>query len=161
MAGLGFLLVFWVLAGACQRHGVGVFLLCNSSSSLPRPRAPANGWPGFPFGFLGAGSRLPKARRGRVYCAIHHHQHCLALAPPSPTCQKNDRRYTRTANANAIGDLAVANTDKANAVNNLIANAVKANAVNGGCVKPWRSLRQKTPLRQRPMECSPRVRHQF
>ena len=33
MAGLVFLLVFWVLAGACQRHGVGAFLLCNSSSS--------------------------------------------------------------------------------------------------------------------------------
>ena len=33
MAGLVFLLVFWVLAGACQRHGVGGFLLCNSSSS--------------------------------------------------------------------------------------------------------------------------------
>ena len=32
MAGLVFLLVFWVLAGACQRHGVGGFLLCNSSS---------------------------------------------------------------------------------------------------------------------------------
>ena len=27
MAGLVFLLVFWVLAGACQRHGVGGFLL--------------------------------------------------------------------------------------------------------------------------------------
>ena len=25
MAGLGFLLVFWVLAGACQRHGIGGF----------------------------------------------------------------------------------------------------------------------------------------
>ena len=36
MAGLVFLLVFWVLAGACQRHGVGGFLLCNSSSSSPR-----------------------------------------------------------------------------------------------------------------------------
>ena len=33
MAGLVFLLVFWVLAGACQRHGVGGFLLCNSSLS--------------------------------------------------------------------------------------------------------------------------------
>jgi len=33
----------------------------------PPPRAPANGRPGFPFGFLGAGGRLPKARRGRVY----------------------------------------------------------------------------------------------
>ena len=27
MAGLVFLLVFWVLAGACQRHGVGVFFI--------------------------------------------------------------------------------------------------------------------------------------
>ena len=26
-AGLVFLLVFWVLAGACQRHGVGVFFI--------------------------------------------------------------------------------------------------------------------------------------
>ena len=34
MAGLVFLLVFWALAGACQRHGVGVFLFCNSSSSM-------------------------------------------------------------------------------------------------------------------------------
>ena len=32
----------------------------------PPPCAPANGRPGFPFGFLGAGGRLPKARRGRV-----------------------------------------------------------------------------------------------
>ena len=27
MAGLVFLLVFWVLAGACQRHGVGGFIV--------------------------------------------------------------------------------------------------------------------------------------
>ena len=33
----------------------------------PLPRAPANGRPGFPFGFLGAGGRLPQARRGRVF----------------------------------------------------------------------------------------------
>ena len=33
MAGLVFLLVFWVLVGVCQRHGVGVFLLSNSCSS--------------------------------------------------------------------------------------------------------------------------------
>ena len=32
MAGLVFLLVCWALAGACQRHGVSVFLSCNSSS---------------------------------------------------------------------------------------------------------------------------------
>ena len=39
MAGLVFLLVFWVLAGACQRHGVGGFLLCNSPphTSYERP----------------------------------------------------------------------------------------------------------------------------
>ena len=36
MAGLVFLLVSWVLAGACQRHGVDVFLLRNSSSPCPR-----------------------------------------------------------------------------------------------------------------------------
>ena len=34
MAGLVLLLVFWALAGACQRHGVGGVLLCNSSSSF-------------------------------------------------------------------------------------------------------------------------------
>ena len=33
MAGLVFLLVFWVLVGAFQRHGVGGFFLSNSSSS--------------------------------------------------------------------------------------------------------------------------------
>ena len=41
----------------------------------PPPRAPANGRPRFPFGFLGAGGRLPKARRGRfLICAIRHHR---------------------------------------------------------------------------------------
>ena len=35
----------------------------------PPPCAPANGRPGFPFGFLGAGGRFPKARRGRVFIA--------------------------------------------------------------------------------------------
>ena len=30
MAGLVFLLIFWVKAGACQRHAVGEYLLCNS-----------------------------------------------------------------------------------------------------------------------------------
>ena len=33
----------------------------------PPPCAPTNGRPGFPFGFLGAGGRLPKARRGQVF----------------------------------------------------------------------------------------------
>ena len=39
----------------------------------PPPRALTNGRPGFPFGFLSAGERLLKARRGRVCCATHHH----------------------------------------------------------------------------------------
>ena len=39
-AGLVFLLVVWVLAGACQMHGVGVFLLYNSSSSSLSTRLP-------------------------------------------------------------------------------------------------------------------------
>ena len=52
MAGLVFLLVFWVLAGACQKYGVGGMLLCNVqftiiiiimapllSSENPSPRA--------------------------------------------------------------------------------------------------------------------------
>ena len=32
MASLAFLLVFWVLADACQRHGVGFFLLLEDFS---------------------------------------------------------------------------------------------------------------------------------
>ena len=33
----------------------------------PTPCAPTNGRPGYPFGFLGAGGRLPKAQRGQVF----------------------------------------------------------------------------------------------
>ena len=36
------------------------------SDPPPRAPTPTNGRPGFPFGFLGASGRLPKARRGRV-----------------------------------------------------------------------------------------------
>ena len=32
-----------------------------------------NGRPGFPFGFLGAGGRLPKARRGRVFIVQYYY----------------------------------------------------------------------------------------
>ena len=39
----------------------------RADPSLTPPRAPANGRPGFSFGFMGAGGRLPKARRGRVW----------------------------------------------------------------------------------------------
>ena len=49
----------------------------DGHSGLP-PRAPTNGLLGFPFGFLGASGRLPKARRERrVYRAVHHHHHGL------------------------------------------------------------------------------------
>ena len=41
-----------------------------AQKSDPPPCTPANGRLGFPFGFLGAGGRLLKARRGRVCCAI-------------------------------------------------------------------------------------------
>jgi len=34
-----------------------------------RRRRRFNGRPGFPFGFLSAGGRLPKARRGRFFIA--------------------------------------------------------------------------------------------
>jgi len=60
MAGLVFLLVFWVLAGACQRHGVGGFLLCNSSSSCFILKAPARPWTTSPSGafFPGLDNKL-------------------------------------------------------------------------------------------------------
>ena len=42
--------------------------------SDPPPCAPANGRPGFPVGFLGgAGGRLPKARRGRVFIVQYYY----------------------------------------------------------------------------------------
>ena len=37
-----------------------------AATDSPLMCAPANGRPGFPFGFVGAGGRLPKARRGRL-----------------------------------------------------------------------------------------------
>jgi hypothetical protein len=37
-AGLVFLLVFWVLAGACQRHGVRGFLLRSKNMPIPVAR---------------------------------------------------------------------------------------------------------------------------
>ena len=42
----------------------------------PPPCAPTNGRPGFPFGFLGAGGRLPKARRGRVFIVQYYYYYC-------------------------------------------------------------------------------------
>ena len=89
MAGLVFLLVFWALAGACQRHGVGVFFIVKFFFFFlanGRTVEDANGRPiysvlavilrrvlrriaglVFPFGFLGAGGRLPKERHGRFF----------------------------------------------------------------------------------------------
>ena len=72
----------------------------------PPPRAPTNGRPGFPFGFLGAGGRLPhgtawagfvvffvplggacppsgaRSRRRPLESAIHHHHKCGTSAAP-------------------------------------------------------------------------------
>ena len=49
--------------------GVGDAVMAERLALLrdPPPCAPTNGRPGFPFGFLGAGGRLPKARRGRFF----------------------------------------------------------------------------------------------
>ena len=71
----------WVLVwtGACYWHGVGGFMF-NSSSSPPC--APTNGRPGFPFGFLGAGGRLPKARRGRIFIVYFHFFFFKQAEPP-------------------------------------------------------------------------------
>ena len=53
---------------------------------LRPPHAPhgapsANGRPGFPFGFLGAGGRLPKARRGRAFVVQFFFFFTLRTAP--------------------------------------------------------------------------------
>ena len=59
--------------GCTHTHGFTFERAVSASSanvpSGPPPCAPTNGRPGFPFGFLGAGGRLPKARRGRVFIA--------------------------------------------------------------------------------------------
>ena len=58
----------------------------------PPPCAPTNGRPGFSFGFLGAGRRLPKARRGRVFI-VHYHYYWLVagglLVTPTPHLRHN------------------------------------------------------------------------
>ena len=68
---------------SCRKAGEASGVRCRrpACTGSPFPGAKHHGgrvpwWarPGFPFGFLGAGGRLPKARSGRVfYCAIHHH----------------------------------------------------------------------------------------
>ena len=67
------------LDGALEDSGLGIQLLgavvaVQELSDVhvhreadPPLCAPTNGRPDFPFGFLGAGGRLPKARRGRFY----------------------------------------------------------------------------------------------
>jgi hypothetical protein len=47
----------------------------------PHGAPPANGRPGFPFGFLGAGGRLPKARRGRAFVVQFFFFFTLRTAP--------------------------------------------------------------------------------
>ena len=51
----------------------------NGNRALRRMAGLASGLVGFPFffvGFLGAGGRLPKARRGRVFVAKYYYQYC-------------------------------------------------------------------------------------
>ena len=54
-----FFLVFWVLAGACQRHGVGGFLSCNTTKahSMTTARARDAAW-----NFLAHNARRHPAR---------------------------------------------------------------------------------------------------
>ena len=60
--------------------------LREAGSAGPPPCAPTNGRPGFPFDFLGAGGRLPKARHGRVFIVqfffFYPYRHSLARRPP-------------------------------------------------------------------------------
>ena len=57
--------------------------MANRGDSDPRsdppPCALTNGRPGFPFGCLGAGGRLPKARRGRVLILQCHYYRAVAI----------------------------------------------------------------------------------
>ena len=67
----------WVLvwAGACYWHGMGGFMFNSSSSPCHHAKlSTCASMRTESFGFVGAGGRFPKARRGRVYCTIHHHQ---------------------------------------------------------------------------------------
>jgi hypothetical protein len=58
-------------------RGISLVPLCTRNNGVaapgfyslpgPPPCAPTNGRPGFSFDLLGAGGRLPKARRGRVF----------------------------------------------------------------------------------------------
>ena len=64
-AGLVLLFLFWALAGAwaLAKGTARAFFFVQFIG--PPPCAPTNGRPGFPYGFLYSGGRLPKARHGR------------------------------------------------------------------------------------------------
>ena len=69
----------WAMAAARGVPSAGGCPSCDISGGRPPPSSElrrARVWPGFLFGFLGAGGRLPKARRGRAYRPIRHN--CLA-----------------------------------------------------------------------------------
>ena len=74
MAGLVFLLVFWVLAGACQRNGVGVFFIVQ-----------------FFFFFVAAGRRGRHRRRARARSAPFRNSE---LRPPFAGACDSSRRLT-------------------------------------------------------------------
>ena len=68
--------------------------------ALHRALPPTNGRPGFPFGFLGAGGRLPKERRGLVFIAKCHYVSCTQV--PDAGCgvlgaaSAREKEYTST-----------------------------------------------------------------
>ena len=98
----------WVVSCAVHHHQP--FSPCFSTA---RSGAPTNGRPGFPFVFLGAGGRLPKARRGRAFGVIHHHhqqqgvrhfeRNGLAVDPRAP-CQTGALASARQRRENPAGN---------------------------------------------------------
>ena len=104
-----FFLVFWALAGACQRNGVGGFLLQNSSSSTivailyPQP------------GARGPGASVPAAGQGlwvlvfagafqgtawAGLCLIHHHTIVALHQQQQKTTPKQQRSQGRCLKTN-------------------------------------------------------------
>ena len=116
MPGLVFLLVFWVLAGACQRHGVGGFLLGNSSSSWMQLAATAwrkggpDTWPHGGLGLTPPTTPPPRPRSswpaGHCMCRSGCHSAPLsthrrrstggALTPPALGAPPPDRAASAT-----------------------------------------------------------------
>ena len=97
MAGLVFLLVFWVLAGACQRHGVGGFLSFNS----PSPSRFCRGaW--WPAGTTTGNREREKDREGKRKRARRETARipisvsaCFSMVPFGVCCMWHEQTYRR------------------------------------------------------------------